>query len=159
MPPEREDMANPDIDGHLTVSDMTINDGAIEDVNLTFSLHDMLAKVTGNLNFEIDAACDLKKGDFDARLTFDRTEIGSYFRAAGKPDFHGTLTGRVQAAGNIRDAANASANLDLNAFHLLYKDISLIRSDRMAAQAGRPGTDHPRIRGGPARFGQPSPER
>ncbi len=126
-------MANPDVDGHLTVSDMTINDGAIEDVNLTFSLHDMLAKVTGNLNFEIDAACDLKKGDFDARLTFDRTEIGSYFRAAGKPDFHGTLTGRVQAAGNIRDAANASANLDLNAFHLLYKDISLIRSDRMAA--------------------------
>ena len=127
-------MQNPDIEGGLTVSDIIVNDGAIEDVNLTFSLHDMLARVTGNLNFEVDAACDLKKGDFDAHLTFDRTEIGSYFKAAGKPDFHGTLTGRVQASGNIRDAANASAHVDLNAFHLLFKDISLIRSDRMAAK-------------------------
>jgi autotransporter translocation and assembly factor TamB len=113
---------------------MTINDGAIADINLTFSLHDMLAKVTGSLNFDIDAACDLKKGDFDARLTFDRTEIGSYFKAAGKPDFHGTLTGRIQAAGNIRDAANASAQVDLDALHLLFKDISLIQADRVTAQ-------------------------
>lgn len=127
-------MSNPDVDGHLTVSDMTINDGAIDDVNLAFSLHDMLAKVTGNLNFDVDAACDLKKGNFDARLTFDRTEVGSYLKAVGKPDFHGTLTGRVKAAGNIRDAANASAHVDLNAIHLLFKDISLIQSDRLAAE-------------------------
>jgi len=40
----------------------------------------------------------------------------------------------VQASGNIRDAANASADADLNAFHLLFKDISLIQSDRMAAK-------------------------
>jgi translocation and assembly module TamB len=128
------DMANPDIQGHLTVSDIAINDGAIEDVNLDFSLHEMLASVTGNLNFEVDAACDLKKGDFDARLTFDHTETASYFKAAGKPDFHGTLTGQLQASGNIRDAVNASANIDLNAFHLMFKDIALIRSDRMVAR-------------------------
>jgi translocation and assembly module TamB len=127
-------LANPDIDGHLTVSEMVINDGAIEDIHLAFSLHDMLASVTGNLNFGLDAACDLKKGDFDARLTFDRTETGSYFKAAGQPDFHGTLTGGVQAAGNIRDAANASAHIDLTAFHLQYKNISLIQSDRMVAR-------------------------
>ncbi len=152
-------MANPDIDGHLTVSDMTINDGAIEDVNLTFSLHDMLAKVTGNLNFDIDAACDLKKGDFDARLTFDRTEIGSYFKAAGKPDFHGTLTGRIQAAGNIRDAANASAHVDLNALHLLFKDISLIQADRVAAELADQELNIPEFEVGVARFGPPAPER
>ncbi|MBC2710857.1 MAG: hypothetical protein HGJ94_07635 [Desulfosarcina sp.] len=39
-------MDNPDIDGHLTVSDIIINDGTIEDVNLTFSLHDMLVRAT-----------------------------------------------------------------------------------------------------------------
>lgn len=127
-------IANPDIDGHLTVSNLMIKDGAIEDVNLIFSMHDMLARVTGNLNFDMDAACDLKKGDFDARLTFDRTETGSYFKAVGQPDLHGTLTGSVQASGNIRDAANASAQVDLNAFHLLFKDISLIRSDRIVAR-------------------------
>ncbi|MCB2146726.1 MAG: translocation/assembly module TamB domain-containing protein [Deltaproteobacteria bacterium] len=127
-------LENPDIDGHLTISDMIFNEEVIEDVNLDFSLHDMLARITGNLNFDMDATCDLKKGDFDARLIFDRTETHSYFKAAGKPDFHGTLTGRVQAAGNIRDAAHASVNVDLKAFHLLFKDISLIQSGRMVAQ-------------------------
>jgi translocation and assembly module TamB len=125
---------NPDIDGQLTVFDIIVNQEAIDDFNLTFSLHDMLARATGNLNFEIDAACDLRKGDFDTRLQFDRTEVSSYFKAAGKPDLHGTLSGHVQASGNIRDTANVSAKIDLNAFHLLFKDISLIQSDRMAAR-------------------------
>ncbi len=127
-------VANPDVDGRLTVSEITINDEVLDDIDLTVSLHDMQARAKGNLNFTMDAACDLKKGDFDARLTFDRTETAAYFKAAGKPDFHGTLTGKVQASGNIRDAANATAHMDLNAIHLLYKDISLIRSDRMVAQ-------------------------
>ncbi len=127
-------MDNPDIQGHLTVSDMIINDEALEDFDLTFSLHDMLAKATGNLNFKMDAACDLKKGAFDARLIFDRTETNSYFKAAGQPDFHGTLTGLVQASGNIREAASASAQVDLSALNLLYKDIPLIQSERMVLQ-------------------------
>ncbi|MFO7714975.1 translocation/assembly module TamB domain-containing protein [Desulfosarcina sp.] len=125
-------LQNPDIDGGLTVSDILINDGTIEDVHLKFSLHDMLATATGKLNFDMDAACDLKKGDFEAHLTFDRTETAPYFKAAGKPDFHGKLSGKVQAAGNIHDLAHASAYVDLNALHLRFKDISLIQSDRIA---------------------------
>jgi translocation and assembly module TamB len=125
---------SPDVDGRLTVTEITVNDEAIEDIDLTVSLHDMQAKVKGNLNFEIDAACDLKNGDFDAHLIFDRTEINSYFKAVGKPDFHGMLTGNAIAAGNIRDPANTSASVNLSAFHLLFKDVSLIQSDRMAAQ-------------------------
>ncbi len=127
-------MENPDIDGHLTVSDLIVNDEAMGDVNLTFSLHDMLAKTAGNLNFDLDAACDLKKGDFDARLVFDHTQADSYFKAAGKPDFHGTVTGRVTATGNIRDVANASATVDLDEFHLRFNETALIASNRMVAQ-------------------------
>lgn len=122
---------NPDIDGHLSISDIIINDEAMENINLTFSLHDMLAKVKGNLDFDMDATCDLKKGDFDARLIFDRTETAAYFKAAGKPDFRGTLTGQVQAVGNINDVDHASGQVDLNALELFYKDISLIQSDKM----------------------------
>jgi hypothetical protein len=127
-------MDNPDIDGRLIISDIIVNEEAIEDFDLTFTLKDMLARATGSLNFEMDAACDLKKGDFDARLVFDRTETGGYFKAAGLPGVHGTLTGRVEAAGNIRDAANASAQVDLTAFHLLFEDTSLIRSDAIALE-------------------------
>lgn len=130
----RGHMENPDIDGHLTVTDLIVNDAAMRDINLTFSLHDMLAETAGNLNFDLDAACDLKKGDFDARLVFDHTQADSYFKAAGKPDFHGTVTGRVTATGNIRDVANASATVELDEFHLRFKETELIASNRMVAQ-------------------------
>lgn len=125
---------NPDIDGRLTVTDIIINEEAIDDIDLTVSLHDMQAKAKGRLNFEMDAASDLKKGDFDVKLTFDRTETSAYFKAAGKPGFHGTLTGSVIAAGNIRDAVNASAQVDLSALHLMFEEISLVQSDSIALQ-------------------------
>jgi translocation and assembly module TamB len=127
-------MENPDIDGQLTVSDIIVNQEVLEDFNLTFSLHDMQAKATGNLNFEIDAACDLRQGDVDAHLIFNRTETAAYFKAAGRPGFNGTLTGRVQAKGNIHDAANASVQVDLSALHLRFEEISLVQSDRISLQ-------------------------
>jgi len=125
---------NPDVNGQLVLSDIIVNEGAMEDARLSFSLHDMLAKVTGKLNFAVQASCDLKKGDFNGRLIFDRTETASYFKAAGKPDLHGTLTGQVQASGNIRDAARASVQVNLSALQLLFKDVSLLQSDRIALQ-------------------------
>lgn len=127
-------LENPDIDGRLTVSDITVNDEPIQDIDLTFSLHDMLAKAAGRLNFEVDAACDLKEGDFDARLIFDRTQTAAYFSALGKEGLHGTLTGRVEAAGSIRDAANTSARVNLDAVHLRFKETPLIDSEGIHMQ-------------------------
>ncbi len=125
---------NPDINGQLVLSNIIVKEEAMEDARLSFSLHDMLAKVTGKLNFDMQASCDLKKGDFNGRLIFDRTETASYFKAAGKPDLHGTLTGQVQASGNIRDAARASVQVDLQGFRLLYQDVPLLQSDRIVLQ-------------------------
>lgn len=125
---------NPDIDGRLTISEIIVNDEAIEDVDLTVSLHDRQAKAKGNLNFEMDAACDLEKGDYNAHLIFDRTETAAYFRAAGRPGFHGKLSGQIKAAGNIRDAANASAQVDLSALQIKFEELSLVQSDKIALQ-------------------------
>ncbi len=119
---------NPDVDGSLSVFDMSINDDGMENINLTFGLHDMLAEVKGRLNFDIDASYDLKKGDFDGRLIFNQTETADYFKATGIPDFRGTLTGKIQAAGNINDVEHASAKVDLKALDIFYKDISLVQS-------------------------------
>jgi hypothetical protein len=73
----------------------------------------------------MDAACDLKKGDFDARLTFDRTETGSYFKAAGQPHLHGTLTGRCPGSREYPGRRQRlGAQVDLTAFHLQYSKTS-----------------------------------
>lgn len=125
---------NPDVNGQLILSDILVNEQAVEDARLDFSLHDMLAKVTGKLNFDMQASCDLKKGDFTGRLLFDRTETAGYFKAAGQPELHGTLTGKVLASGNIHDAARASVLVDLNALQLFFKDVLLLQSDRIALQ-------------------------
>jgi autotransporter translocation and assembly factor TamB len=122
---------NPDVAGQLTVTDIVVNDSSMEDISLVFTLHDMQAEIKGNLNFEIDAACDLKAGDFKANLFFDRTETAAYFRAAGHPGFHGTLTGRVHAAGNLHDAVNASAKVNLDALHLMFEKMTLVQTDRL----------------------------
>ena len=125
---------NPDIAGQLAITDIVINEQAMKDARLSFSLHDMLAKVTGKLDFAVQASCDLKKGDFNGQLLFDRTETAGYFKAAGQPDMHGTLTGQVQANGNIHDAARALVQVDLQALQLMFKDVSLLQSNRIALQ-------------------------
>ena len=127
-------MENPDIDGSLNISDIIVNDEPMENINLTLGLHDMLAKVKGNLNFDVDASYDLKGGDFDTRLIFDRTETGPYFKVAGEPDFRGTLSGEVLAVGNINDIEHAVAHVDLNGVDLFYKDIPLIQSNRIRVE-------------------------
>jgi translocation and assembly module TamB len=123
---------NPEVRGQLTVSEMSINNEPIEDMNLAFGLHDMLARASGNLNFGMDATCDLKGGDFDLHLLFDNTETAAYFRAAGLRDIHGTLSGRIDAAGNFRDVGNASAQVDLDALRLLSKKTPLLEADRIS---------------------------
>jgi translocation and assembly module TamB len=127
-------MQNPDIDGNLSISAVTINGEAMDDMHLAFSLHDMRIQAQGDLNAALEATCDLREGDFDIDLNFDNTETASYFKAAGMPDLHGKLSGRINAAGNIRDALNASAQVDLNALHLMSGKISLANADRIRMQ-------------------------
>jgi autotransporter translocation and assembly factor TamB len=94
----------------------------------------MRLKAAGDLNVDVSAACDLKQGDFDLHLLFDDTETAPYFKAAGMPDLHGKLTGRVDATGNIGDIAKASAHVDLDSLHLLSKKNSLIKANRITMQ-------------------------
>ena len=125
-------LENPDIDGRLTVSEVMLGDQRVDDIHLDVSLHDMQARAVGRLNFALDAACNLRGGDFDARLKFDRTELAAYFKAAGQPALNGTLTGRVNARGNIRNMAGAVVDANVNRLRLFHGTTPLVRSEGMA---------------------------
>lgn len=125
---------DPDVEGNLTLFDITVNDEAINDMHLDFSLHDMRAEAKGDLNAAMNATCDLRQGGFHIDLVFDHTETATYFRAAGMPDLHGKLSGRVNATGNIQDATNAKATVDIDSLHLLSRDISLVKTDQIRMQ-------------------------
>ena len=47
----RGSLQNPDIDGDLGLTDVTINDETLDDMHLAFSMQDMRLKAEGNLNF------------------------------------------------------------------------------------------------------------
>ncbi len=127
-------MQAPDIDGNLSISDITINGEAMDDMRLAFSLQDMQLHAQGDLNAAMNAAYDLRQGDFNVDLIFDETETATYFKAAGMPNLHGKLSGRINAVGNSRDAINASARVDLDALHLLSGNISLVKADQIRMQ-------------------------
>lgn len=122
---------NPDIKGHLTLSEVTVNDEALDDMHLSYSLHDMQAKAKGDLNAILDATCDLRQGDFHIDLDFDNTETATYFKAAGVPDIHGKLSGQINTSGNIHEARHAKATLDVNSLHLLSRNISLVKTNQI----------------------------
>jgi autotransporter translocation and assembly factor TamB len=125
---------NPEIDARLTVTDIVINDQPIKDVDLDINLREMQAKASGHLNFDIDADYDVKNGNFKANFFFDQTETRGYFKAAGRQDLSGTLSGRINASGNVNRFGQLSADVDLKNIHLFHKDQTLIRSERLVAQ-------------------------
>ena len=127
-------MQNPDVEGHLDLSEVTVNDESLDDMHLSYSLHDMQAKARGDLNAILDATCDLRQGDFKIDLDFGNTETATYFKAAGIPDIHGKLSGQVKASGNIQDARHAKATVDVDSLHLLSRNISLVKTNQIHMQ-------------------------
>ncbi|WP_319523510.1 translocation/assembly module TamB domain-containing protein [Breoghania sp.] len=127
----RGTLENPDVSGKLTLADITGNGAAMHDMHLDFGLSDMRATAWGDIGFGLDAACDLRQGDFQADLLFDQTETAAYFKAAGFENLSGNLSGRISAAGNIHDAPHLKANVAIDALHLFSREISLVEADRL----------------------------
>lgn len=122
---------NPEVDGSLTLTDITGNEAAMHDMHLDFGLSDMRATARGDIGFGMNAACDLRQGDFQADLLFDHTETAAYFKAAGLENLSGSLSGRISAVGNIHDVHHLQANVAIDALHLFSHEISLVEADRL----------------------------
>jgi len=127
----RGTLENPEVSGNLTLADMTSNGAAMHDMHLDFGLSDMRATARGDIGFGLDAACNLRQGDFQADLLFDHTETAAYFKAAGFENLSGNFSGRVSAAGNIHDTPHLKANVAIDALHLFSHEISLVEADRL----------------------------
>ncbi len=118
-------MMNPTVAGRMNIDDIVFNGEPMKDIDLTFSIADMQAELSGDLDFDVDAKWNLKTGEANCWLKFNDTQTAGYFRAMGKPEWHGSLTGLVAAKVNIRDLSNMSAYVDLKNLNLKYRRNSL----------------------------------
>ncbi len=122
---------NPRAKGDLSVKDVRVNQKKLDDFTLNLDLRDGLARVRGSLNFEVDGSYQLKTGDFSAKLGFDQTDLGPYFRIAGQPRHGGVLTGKISASGNAGNPNAIRADADITQVSYRYEDVALIRSGKI----------------------------
>ncbi len=91
----------PGLQGKVAVENLLVNEKELGDFAFDLNVADSVAKVSGKLNFDVDATYHLKKQDFSATLVFGDTDLSPYFNLAGLQDFSGRIRGRAGASGNV----------------------------------------------------------
>ncbi len=123
----------PVVDGSLLLENIEINKQPIEDFRLHVNLHDHLARIYGDLNFNLDASYHLIQKDFAANLDFYQTQLNTYLRIAGQSDLNGFITGQIGVKGNVERINDIVAHLNLDEVTLNLKNTPLIKTHELAA--------------------------
>ncbi len=124
---------DPVVDGSILLEHIEINKQAIDDFRLHVSVRDHLARVYGDLNFNLDASYHLIKKDFAASLDFYQTQLNTYLRIAGQPDLNGIVSGQIAVNGNVERINDIVAHLNLDELSLYLKKTQLLKTHKLSA--------------------------
>nr|MBL0732093.1 translocation/assembly module TamB domain-containing protein [Desulfobacterales bacterium] len=124
---------NPQITGKAGLNQMWLNEKALDDFNLSFTLNNHQAKIKGFLNFDLNGFYNLKTKNFKAALLFQDTDLAAYLAAAGRKELSGRLTGKIEAAGNADQLEGIKAKADLSDIKLFLNNKPLLDSNSFKA--------------------------
>ncbi|KPK21178.1 MAG: hypothetical protein AMK69_22365 [Nitrospira bacterium SG8_3] len=113
---------DPQLRGEIALNQLEINGKALDNVQLRLDLYDHLARISGNLNFDLNGTFHLGKKDFWVSILFDETELAPYFKILDQGDLSGTLSGRIEARGNARGLDRSEASVNLSKLDLFFKE-------------------------------------
>jgi translocation and assembly module TamB len=113
---------DPQLRGEIALNQLEINGKALDDVQIRLDLHDQLARISGNLNFDLNGTFHLAEKDFSISVLFDETELAPYFKILDQGDLSGTLSGRIEARGNARGLDRSEASIDFSKLDLFFKE-------------------------------------
>jgi translocation and assembly module TamB len=113
---------DPQLRGEIALNQLEINGKALDDIQIRLDLHDQLARISGNLNFDFNGTFHLEKRDFWVSILFDDTELAPYFKVLDQGDLSGMLSGRIEARGNARVLDRSEASVDLSKMDLFFKE-------------------------------------
>lgn len=119
---------DPQLEGDIAVKNLRVKGNPVDDFQIHVAVQENLARVSGKLNFDLDASYHLQKKDFAAMLRFDKTDLGPYLKLADQTDLAGMLTGKIQASGNAGTIDKVQANADLSELNLLFKKKEIVSS-------------------------------
>lgn len=119
---------NPHIRGDITLCQTLINGKPLDDCRIRVDLHDQLARISAKLDFNLNGTFHVQNKDFSASILFDNTHLAPYLKIAGQSDLSGTMTGKIEAAGNVGDLDRIQANIDLPRFDLFWEEKELVHA-------------------------------
>jgi autotransporter translocation and assembly factor TamB len=124
---------DPSLDGDLRLTEMRLNQAPIDDGRLRLAVAGGQVRLTGGLNFQLDAGYRWADQVFEAALEFDGTELAPYLIAMGQPDLAGRLDGGIRAQGDLAQPENLQAHIDLTGIALTYKGHPLLTTQSLKA--------------------------
>lgn len=127
------DLNDPRLDGTIGLTQLTIMEKPVEDFKVTVSLADQVAKLTGKLNFDIEADYHLKNKAFSATVALDNTHLDPYFKMANQADLTGRISGAIKAKGNADQPEAAEITADITDLNLFYQGNELLQTKGVKA--------------------------
>jgi autotransporter translocation and assembly factor TamB len=119
---------DPHLTGEVALTNLRFKGKSVEDFQLHLDLHDQELRISGKLNFDINASFNLQTKLFSASLLFDETELEPYFKLADQGQLSGTATGKIEASGNLEAIQHIRGYADLSKLDLFFKGTELIRT-------------------------------
>ncbi len=124
---------NPEIHGDIEARELHMIGKPFPDVQIHVELENYLAKISGNSGFNIEGFFDLKKKAFSAAVVFKDTDLAPCLNLAGHEDLNGTLTGKIEAAGNISAIQNIQGAVDIQYLKIFLQEKELIFGENIQA--------------------------
>lgn len=122
---------DPEIKGSIAVKNLKIMDKPMDDAIFYLDFHNQIARISGNLNFNINGTYDLQKKDFTASALFTDTKLGPYFKLANQTDLSGTLSGILELSGNLAAKDKIKGSVDISLFNLYLKNEKLAETQKV----------------------------
>ncbi len=107
--------------GELALKGLEIMGKPFRDITADLGLDRGIARVRGDLGFDLTGSLDTESMDFTTDLTFEKTDLLPWLTLAGVRELEGNVNGKIQAKGNIRDMEKIQGQADIDGLFLDYK--------------------------------------
>jgi translocation and assembly module TamB len=119
---------DPQFTGEVALTNLRFKGKSFEDFQIHLDLHDQEFRISGKLNLDINASFNLQTKLFSASLLFNETDLGPYFKLADQGQLSGTVSGRIEASGNIKAVQHIRGYADLSKLDLFFKETEFVKS-------------------------------
>lgn len=116
---------NPQAYGTVSIKDIDIQHKMFDDINLSISLKDQVARINGELNFGLNGSYNLNNKYYNAVVHFNNTELSPYLGLIDRKELSGRITGTVTIAGYSDSLDRMQSTFDVPDLVIFHKAIKV----------------------------------